>query len=401
MADSTSKPGRGGSDFPLYLHGRGHWAKKIRGKTHYFGKDKDAALQLWLEQRDDLLAGRTVRPKGGNGPTLADACNSLLTERESRVNSGELTALSFSRYLRAAKEMTAHFGRDRLLSDLRYDDLVGFRAALAGGKGLVHLANLLRACRSIFRHANETGLAVPDVKYAKALALPDEGRLRAARQEMGDRSFSAEEVWRLAEAAGPQLRAMIFLAVNAGFGNTDCARLTFRHLDLDAGWHSFPRPKTANPRRCWFWPETCEAIKAAIAKRPAPKSDEFDKLVFITKRGSTFVDETTKPDGKVITKDGIAQEFAKLTKKLGIHRAGVGFYGLRRAFETVAGATTDQVAVDHIMGHIAPAADMSARYRQSIGDDRLKLVAEHVRQWYLAGKPSSKVSAKTAQKRRK
>lgn len=144
--NSTRKPRRSGSDFPLYLHPTGQWSKKIRGKTHYFGANKERALNRWLEERDELLAGLIPRSRSqSSSPTLADACNSLLTEREARTKSGELTALSFARYLKAAQLLTAHFGRDRLLSDLRFDDLVGFRGKLAEGKGLVYLANLLRA----------------------------------------------------------------------------------------------------------------------------------------------------------------------------------------------------------------------------------------------------------------
>ena len=42
----------------MYAHRNGQWAKKI--KTRFFGKweDPDAALQSFVEQRDDILAGR-------------------------------------------------------------------------------------------------------------------------------------------------------------------------------------------------------------------------------------------------------------------------------------------------------------------------------------------------------
>ena len=57
------------------------------------------------------------------------------------------------------------------------------------------------------------------------------------------------------------------------------------------------------------------------------------------------------------------------------------FYALRHTFETIAGESRDQVAVDAIMGHSRE--DMASVYRERIGDDRLRAVAEHVRQWLL------------------
>jgi hypothetical protein len=41
-------------------------------------------------------------------------------------------------------------------------------------------------------------------------------------------------------------------------------------------------------------------------------------------------------------------------------------YSLRRTFETVAGASKDQVAVDNIMGHVVES--MAAVYREGIED---------------------------------
>ena len=62
-----SKPAKPRPDFPLFPHATGRWAKKVRQKLVYFGKIADdpkgeKALALWLEQKDELLAGRTPRP---------------------------------------------------------------------------------------------------------------------------------------------------------------------------------------------------------------------------------------------------------------------------------------------------------------------------------------------------
>src|SRR5262249_2433538 len=76
----------------------------------------------------------------------------------------------------------------------------------------------------------------------------------------------------------------------------------------------------------------------------------------------------------------VAKETAKLLRALKIDgRTGLGFYTLRHTFRTIADEAKDQPAVDFIMGHEVP--HMSAVYRETISDARLKAVADHVHAW--------------------
>lgn len=81
--------------------------------------------------------------------------------------------------------------------------------------------------------------------------------------------------------------------------------------------------------------------------------------------------------------NSVTLEFGKLLIKLGIKREGVNFYALRHTFETIAGETADQAAVDRIMGHEGNGIATVYREwnRDQREDDRLQQVTDHVRNW--------------------
>jgi integrase len=154
--------------------------------------------------------------------------------------------------------------------------------------------------------------------------------------------------------------------------NTDCGRLPLSALDLDRGLLDFPRPKTGVPRRACLWPETVQAIKEALAKRPTPKKEEHAGLVFLTQRGDTWTKATTGCP--------VVKETSKLLRRLGINgRKGLGFYTLRHSFRTIADEAKDQPTADYIMGHCS--GHISEVYRERIGNERLQAVAKHVHAW--------------------
>src|SRR5947199_5120333 len=90
------KPSKPRPDFPLFPHAAGVWAKKIRGKLHYFGpwSDPDGALAKYLEQKDALHAGRKPR-EATEGITVKELCNQFLNAKRALVESGELTNRSW------------------------------------------------------------------------------------------------------------------------------------------------------------------------------------------------------------------------------------------------------------------------------------------------------------------
>jgi integrase len=384
-----AKPAKPYPDFPLTAHPAGVWCKKIRGQLHYFGPwdDPDGALKRYLEQKDDLHAGRTPRPAADREAlTVKELCNAFLNAKRALVTSGELTGRSWEDYKETCDLLVGHFGRRRVVIDLGPDDFAGLRSRMARTWGPVRVGNAIQRVRSVFKFGADARLIDRPVHFGPGFKRPSKKTLRLHRAGQGAKLFAAEEVRRLLGAAGQPLKAMILLGINCGFGNSDCGNLPLSAVNLDTGWLDYPRPKTGMPRRCPLWPETVQALREALAARPEPKAAEHAGLVFITKYGLTWAKETRDAP--------ISKEVAKLLHALGINgRHRLGFYTLRHTFRTIADAAKDQPAADYIMGH--EVAHMSSVYREGIEDERLKAVAEHVRRW-LFGPPAAEAEAVTA-----
>src|SRR5262249_41953355 len=135
------------------------------------------------------------------------------------------------------------------------------------------LAGDVQRVRTLFKFAYEAGHIDRPVRFGPGFVKPSRKVLRAVRHEKGPRMFEAEQMRRMLGAASTQLKAMILLGINCGFGNHDCGKLPRAALDLEGGWVEFPRPKTAVQRRCPLWPETVEALKDAMKAAPDPRPE--------------------------------------------------------------------------------------------------------------------------------
>lgn len=366
--------------FPLFAHATHRWAKKVRGKLCYFGpwSDPDAALNKWLDQKDDLLAGRTPRAAGG-GLTMKDLANRFMSAKQASLDSGEITPRTFADYYATCERLLRVLGKNRRVDDLAVDDFDLLRADIAKTRGPVALGNEIQRCRSALRYAHDQGLITAPVRYGQSFRKPSRKTLRKARATSGSRMLEAADLQKIIKAADVQMKAMVLLAINGALGQSDLSALPLSALDLDRGWLVYPRVKTGIERRIPLWRETVAAVKAAIAARPTPKHEPDAALVFITKYGQRWV----KTNQRGTPADALGQEFSKVLTELGIKRPGVGFYAIRHSFRTVADATRDFPAIDLIMGHSD--TSMASHYRERIEDGRLQAVVAHVRAW-LFGK---------------
>jgi integrase len=370
------KPEKPYPEFPLFAHANGQWAKKIRGRMHYFGswEDPDTALDTYLKQKDDLHAGRTSRPDPA-ALTVKDACNAFLNHKKDKMDAGELSLRTWAKYKEVTDLIVSHFSKQRLVSDLRTEDFTSLKNTMTKRWGPLRVADFIQHIRSVFKYAFDAEMIDRPVRFGPGFDRPSQKTIRLHKAARGPKLFTRDEVRRLIEAADVRTKALILLGINAAFGNHDVTMLPLSALDLDAAIIDYARPKTGVARRCPLWPETVAAIREALAIRPKPKP-EHAELAFLSARGTPLVSLRDKD-----RTDAIAVGFGALMKRLGIGRKGLGFYTLRHTFRTVADEARDQPAADFIMGHEVP--HMSSIYRETISDTRLRAVSDHVRKWLL------------------
>jgi integrase len=334
-----------------------------------------------------------------DGLTVGDLVNHFLSAKRHLVDTQEIVERTWQDYettcLRVAKEL----GKERLVDDLRPEDFESLRSSLAKSRGIVTLGNEVSRARILFKYAYDAGLIEHPIRYGQSFKRPSRKALRKARQDKGPRMFQPDEIRALLAKAGVHLHAMILLGINCGFGPADCGNLPIKALDLKNGWVDYPRPKTGVARRCPLWPETVEALKKSMAKRPKPKDETDGGMAFLTKYGQRWAKESTD--------NPISKEFAKIIQGLkvkrgrrqeAVYRKGLGLYTLRHTFQTIGDAARDPIATRAITGHAEASNDMSAVYREGVDDDRLKAVTDHVHQW-LFGAAEAKEEAEPAKKK--
>src|SRR5262245_19075848 len=155
----SAKPAKPHPDFPLFPHAAGVWAKKIRGKLHYFGPwaDPDGALAKYLEQKDALHAGRKPREDTG-GLSVKELANRFLNGKQALVDAGERDGRMGGEYQEGCVLLVKYLGKPRLVAGLDPDDFAQVRNRMAKRWGPVRLGNAVQRVRSVFKHAADAGL---------------------------------------------------------------------------------------------------------------------------------------------------------------------------------------------------------------------------------------------------
>jgi integrase len=382
------KPEKPYPDFPLYASNNGQWAKVINYKPIYFGvwADPRAALNLYFLEKEEWEAGRNPRlpADAQHTPlTVGRMVELCLESKAAKAASGEIQERMYKDYQQIGARMVRVWGKSRQVDGLRSPDFLKLRSDFAKThKALASLKGDIRRVRVFFNFATSAGYLVHRPFYGEGFSVPSAKAMRREREQKPKKLVKAAHLRVLLETARQPLRAMILLGINCAFGNTDCALLPLRALDLEGGWVEFPRPKTGGFRRCPLWPETVAALKEWLERHPSE-----DELVFRTHHGNSWQDKKNTL---------LSAEFRKLCVEVKLPNPLPRFYDLRHTFVTVASQTETTKAIRVITGHIPSASDILAvsyDERPTVSDRRLKRVTDRVWRWYQ--RSASQATSKT------
>lgn len=390
-------------DFPLTVVARGYMKRVGRGQPPRWicGKrTPEEALRIWHRMADAALApGREQPapldvPEPVDKPTVEYILTRWLIDCRGDSHAGRMSLSAYRQYklsARRIREAIGHLCTDDVSPDVvreLHERFARRHGADFARRGVGHL----RAC---CRHADDMGWCRPvrlghrqlakltrrpPARMKWKLYTPEQVRMILAAC---DRVIVAQRRKPSFAAVWVQLRAMILLALNGGYGATELSRLPREIIDLDAGMIDYARGKTGKQHVVPLWPETIAALRPVLSQRPG------DDLLFRTREGKLWaaIEEQTGADGKVRqnVRDNVRERFNQLTADIGLRIRGQSFYKLRHLFATIADRSKDRNALSVLMGHALPGA--RGHYIE-VGVDRLREVVESVRQHILNPKPT-------------
>ncbi len=365
------KPAKPRADFPLFPHQSGQWAKKVRGKLHYFGvwADPKAAEAKWERDKLALLSGE--EPSVVYGESLGWAGNAFLESKHLQRERDELSFGQFIDYQKVTAKVVEYFGKPKPLAELKPADFERYRNSLPDTWSPITVNNHLRQVRVFFKYLNEIGVTEIPINYARGLRDTPKRIIRKHEATQEEKLFTRDEIKALIRTSRSAAQlSHIYLGINAAYGTADIGRLKTADIDFENSWLGEIRGKTGVARGCWLWPETVAALRQAIDEKPW--NPRYPDLYSLTRNRHPWWQETTKCNP-------LTASFSRNKTAASITRGGVGQYSLRHTLRTIGGDVGDREAVDYIMGHKDPS--VSAGYRHGIDPKRVIAVCSHVREW--------------------
>jgi hypothetical protein len=357
------KPPKPYPEFPLFAHATKRWAKKIKGKTVYFGP--------WNDWRAALKAYEAYI---GSGPiTVTEARTKYVAHLETLLASDEVTKRHVNAVWWTLTRFEKIVGGTKLIGSLGASDYGHWRAEIGKTNKAMALGGHVKKVRAFLKWCDDQGIIKGGVPRCAGLKRPSTEQLRRARAASGPKFFEAEEIRKLLAHATPTMKAAIYLGINCGLDDEAIAQ--FKTTHIKGKWLDELRETTGVERRSRLWPETIEALAAII------KPD--DPIVFRTSTGRSFVARD-----KAGTGNPIKQLFRDLCKGVCVYKKWRGFAALRKTCQTIGEESGDVPAMDMVLGH--EKGDMASVYRQRMLSRRLFKVSKYIRRWLLGVKKKPK-----------
>jgi integrase len=179
----------------------------------------------------------------------------------------------------------------------------------------------LSAVRAMFIFAEEAGLLekAPKLRRIKNERIPKTG----SREKP---LYTLDDLHKLLRKADLNLRTMIMLALNCGFGPKDLQDLTWD--DIQGERITLPRSKTGICQTYLLWPETEKLLDEIREQRAMLVARMAKRGVHHSDYGHVFVTRFWRPWNK----DAVAEQFRKLCKQAEV--TCYGFYRLRHCAST-------------------------------------------------------------------
>jgi len=298
------------------------------GKRIYLGSDKEQALEKY--HRLGLGLQLTTVEEIAPDPLISakELANRFIAAQRANWRNPEAT-------LKCYKGWLGRFLRDHprlMASDLTVETFAGWKLSLKErGYSAESINHYLSAVRTMYIFAEETDLIR---KAPKLRRVKNEARVKLGAKDKP--LYTPKGLQKMLGKGDLQMKAMILLALNCGFGPKDVRDLTWSHIDGERV--TLPRSKTGICQTYLLWTEIRTLLleirqerlelAARMAKRKALRSDD----------GHVFVTRFWRP----WSKDAVAGQFRKLCKKVGV--SCYGFYRLRHCASTA----MSMVATPHV-----------------------------------------------------
>ena len=278
------------------------------GKRIYLGADRSAAVERY--HRLNLPDPEPERPIAPPPLTVKELANRFIATQRANWQNPQVT-------LRCYREWVGRFLEDHprlLASELTVEMFAAWKLGLrARGYAAETINHYLNTVRAMFAFAEQTG------SFSIGLPCQSGSRTNDGHPMVGPGRplYTPSEVQSLLRTADPQMRAMILLALNCGFGPKDLRDLTWGHFEGDRV--TLPRSKTGicqdvpvmGGHRQRFGARQVGPCRPRPPEQPSGGKVRSDG-------GHTFITYFWRP----WSKDAVAEQFRKLCKETGIRCHG-------------------------------------------------------------------------------